>query len=326
MPAGIVLILGYLISIFLLVKRVNWRELIIFALACTSPMVFYLLERGNVDVIVFIMLVVAGMLGTGPLTSRVFSYALMVLAGLLKFYPLIVLSTALRERPRPFFAIAAAASLIVFGFFYRFREELAAALGNIPSGEFGSVNLPFDGTKYALQLFPELGKVAWITMLPRVIMAILLIITAAQVVHLTRNCNLVSAFEKAPERDAMFLIIGAAVIAGCFFTGLSNGYRGVHLIFVVVGLIAMCRISDDSATRATLNQTLIIVILLMWEAFISKALHKIQYQALPGVPLLLWFVREVLWWRLAAVLLAILAIFGVKSELFAAVRQWRRIT
>jgi hypothetical protein len=31
-------------------------------------------------------------------------------------------------------------------------------------------------------------------------------------------------------------------------------------------------------------------------------------------------IREVLWWRLAAALLAILAIFGLRSELFAALQ------
>ena len=329
-PIGLGLVIGYLISVYRLVKPVNRQELIVFALACTSPMVFFLLERGNVDIIIFIMLVAVGTLSSGPPTSRAFSYALMLLAGLLKFYPLVVLWTALRERPRMFLAVAAGAGLIVFGFFYRFRADLAAALGNLPNGGFGSVNLPFDGTGYALQLFPGLGQFAWIAMLPRVIMMVLLIITVAQVVHLTRDRNLVSAFERLPERDAIFLIIGAAVIAGCFFTGVSNGYRGVHLIFVVTGLMAMRRIADASATRAMLDQTLIVILILMWETLLRQALpHQIPGPGLPGAPLLasalFWFIREILWWRLAAVLLALLAIFGVKSELFRALRQQRRI-
>jgi hypothetical protein len=91
MPIGFAFVLAFLISLFWLVKPVNWRELIIFALACMSPMVLYCLERGNVDIIMFMMLVVAGGLSTGPLVSRILSYALILLAGLLKFYPLIVL-------------------------------------------------------------------------------------------------------------------------------------------------------------------------------------------------------------------------------------------
>ena len=132
MPIGLVLVLAFLISLFWLVKPENWRELIVFALACMSPMVIYGLERGNFDIITFILLVVAGMLNTGPLASRTLSYALILLAGLLKFYPLVILSTALRERPRTFAVFAAAAGLIIVGVFYRFQEELAESWKNIP--------------------------------------------------------------------------------------------------------------------------------------------------------------------------------------------------
>jgi hypothetical protein len=96
-------------------------------------MVVFALERGNVDLIIFIMPVVAGVLGTGPLASRILFYSLMLPAGLLKFYPLIVLSTALRERPRTFFAIAATAGLVVVGFFLSVPGRIGRNLGKHPA-------------------------------------------------------------------------------------------------------------------------------------------------------------------------------------------------
>jgi hypothetical protein len=326
MPIGISIVLAFLLSLFWLAKPANWRELIIFALACTSTMVLYALERGNVDIIIFIMLVVAGVLSVGPLVNRILSYALMMLVGLLKFYPLILLSTALRERPRTFLAIAAAAGLIIVGFFYRLREELAAAWANIPRGEwhsgdfFGFANLPFGLPKYMPRLFPGLEQFAWFTALPYAIMTILLIATVFQVIHLSRSGHLASAFTKMPERDAMFLVIGAALIAGCFFAGQSDYYRGVHLLFVLTGLVAMRRSAENPATRATLTRTVMIVVFLMWEGFFRHALpHEVPG---PGLALfaLFWLIREVLWWRLAALLLAMLVIFGFRSELFAALQ------
>jgi hypothetical protein len=80
-PIGLVLVLGFLLSLFLVVKPASWRELIIFALACTSTMVVFALERGNADIIMFIMLVIASVLSAGPLASRILSYALILLAG-----------------------------------------------------------------------------------------------------------------------------------------------------------------------------------------------------------------------------------------------------
>jgi len=324
MLIGLALVLGFLLSLFWVVKPVTWRELIIFALTCTSTMAVFALERGNVDIIIFIMLVVASVLSTGPLANRILSYALILLAGLLKFYPLILLSTALRERPRTFFAIVAASGLIIVGFVYLFRAELAAIGPNIPHGEYesdfiGSVNLPFGLPRYMLRLFPELAEFAWFTALPYAVMAGLLVVTAVQVIHLARNSNLASAFVKMPKRDVMFLVVGAALNAACFFAGQSHGYRGVHLIFVVAGLVAMRRASDDPTTGAMLTRAVIIVVFLMWEGFFRQILLHVQGPEFN----LFWLIREVLWWRLAAVLLAMLAIFGVKSELFAVLKQWR---
>ena len=329
MPIGTGIVVAFWLSLFWLVKPANWRELIVFALACTSTMIVFALERGNVDVILFIMLVAAGVLSTGPLASRILSYALILLAGLLKFYPLIVFLTALRERPRAFFAIAAAAGLIVVGFFYRFQTEIAAALKNTfwgghASELFGSVNLPVGVPRFALPLFPGLEQFAWYTALPGAIMAVLLILTAVQVIRLARNGDLAAAFANMPERDAMFLVIGAALIAGCFFAGQSVNYRGIHLIFVVAGLVAMRRAADARGTRASLTRALMIVVFLMWEGLIRQALPHDEAAGLGPARLapfgLFWLIREVLWWRLVALLLGVLAIFGLRSELFAALQ------
>jgi hypothetical protein len=329
MPIGVVMILAFLLSLFWLVRPANWRELIVFALTCTSPLVLYAVERGNVDVIIFIMLVGAGVLSTGALAKRSLSYALILLAGLLKFYPLVVLATALRERPRTFWVIAAAVGLTTIGFVYRYEEELAAAWRNVPRvGGWGSVSLPFDGPRYALLLFPELKQFAWFTALPYGTMGVLLIVTTIQVIHLARNGNLICAFAKMPERDAMFFVIGAALITGCFFAGRNIPYRGVQLIFAVTGLVAMRRATDNPATRAMISRTVMIVVLVMWERFVFKALpHDVPGSKLGAfASALVWLIHEVLWWRLVAVLVAMLVIFTAKSEVFTALRQSRELS
>jgi hypothetical protein len=322
MPVGLMIILAYLISLFWIIKPVNWRELIIFGLACASPMVIYGLERGNFDVLLFIMLVFAGVLISGGLVTRICSYALMLLAGLLKFYPVIALSTALRERPRIFAAVAVAASLICGVFLYDFRDELAAAWKNISGGGFSAANLPFHGPLRAKRLFPVIEQVSWFTSLPYAILAFLLIVTAFQVIHLARDRNLISAFVRIPERDAMFLVVGAVLITGCFFAGQSNVYRGVHLIFVIIGFVAMRRVTDARATRALLAQVIMIIICLEWTPLFNQILGSEQ----PGLGFgFYWVIREGLWWRLAAVLLAVLAIFAARLELLAALLHWRTL-
>ena len=139
--------LWFFLSLFMALKPINWREVIIFVLACTSSMVIFALERANVDVILFSMVVTAGLLSTGPVLNRLLSYALLLFAGLLKFYPLIALVTALRERPRISISIALISIATVLLFFVDYRDELAAMSRNVPaggaeSGPFGAKNLP----------------------------------------------------------------------------------------------------------------------------------------------------------------------------------------
>ena len=119
------------------------------------------------------------------------------------------------------------------------------------------------GLNMHLRMFPGIEQLAWFTALPYAIMLCLLIITVIQVMHLSRSGSLASAFTKLPERDAILLVFGSALIAGCFFAGKSQGYRGVHLIFVLTGLVAMRRVADDPATRTTLTRTEMIVVFLM---------------------------------------------------------------
>lgn len=327
MPVGIGIAIAFLLSLFWVIKPANWREVLIFALACISPVVVYCLERGNADAVIFIMLAIAGVLGAGPLANRILSYALILLAGLLKFYPLVALLTVLRERPRTLFAIASTAGLIIVGFIYQFREELSAALKNIPRVGWGAVSLPFEGPGLALHLFPGLERFSWFGGLPYALMGALLIVTAIQVIYLARNGNMASAFAKMPDRDAIFLLIGAAVIVGCFFAGYSKAHRGIDLIFVAVGLVTMRRSADNPATRAMLGWTVMIVLFLMWERFFLTILANPDevpdtWFALSAY-LLLWLLAEVLWWRLAAILLSVLAIFAINSEFFAPLQRWR---
>jgi hypothetical protein len=148
------------------------------------------------------------------------------------------------------------------------------------------------------------------------------------VIRLVRNGNLAAAFAKMPERDAMFLVIGAALIAGCFFAGQSIYSRGVHLIFVVAGFVALRRAAEARATRATLTRALMIVIFLMWEGLFRQALPHDEVAGLGSARLapfgLLWLIRELFWWRLAALLLGVLTIFSLRSEFFAALQAMGR--
>jgi hypothetical protein len=75
------------------------------------------------------------------------SYGGVMLAGLLKFYPLVVMGVSIRERPRAFITIAILSTVTVVGFYLCFRTELHEAFRNVPTGGyftdvFAASNLP----------------------------------------------------------------------------------------------------------------------------------------------------------------------------------------
>jgi hypothetical protein len=63
--------------------------------------------------------------------------------------------------------------------------------------------------------------------------------------------------------ERTFLVIGSSVIAGCFFAGQSVGYRGVFLLMVVPGVLAISRIPNPNLRKLGIG-TSSVVVLLMW--------------------------------------------------------------
>jgi hypothetical protein len=115
-----------------------------------------------------------------------------------------------------------------------------------------------------------------------------------------------------PER--LFLVIGSAVIAGCFFAGQSVGYRGVYFLLVMPGLLAISRSSSRGIRNLSLG-TSVVIVLVMWGECFRLTLHRAL--ALYGLPEILagnlkvqfWLLRELGWWWTISVMLTVLVDF-----------------
>jgi hypothetical protein len=88
------------------------------------------------------MATAAGVLLLGPVRRRVAAYSLIVIAGLLKIHPLVLLVLTLRERPRVFLWVNVAAATVVLATSIFFHAELVKMVANIPGGGFGAHILP----------------------------------------------------------------------------------------------------------------------------------------------------------------------------------------
>jgi hypothetical protein len=325
---GIALDCCFFLSLYFTFKPVNWREVVVSGLAALSTMVVYGLERGNADVILFVMLVAAGVLATGPLLGRIGSYALLLVAGLLKFYPIIGLLIALRERPRMLFRVGFVAAGIFLAFLYHYRLEIVLMRANIPVGGldanmFAASNLPTGLADVMGHFVPALRQPPLLPGIQMSFSVVLAIGLGMQVIRLCRNAAFTEAFSRLSEHDRIFFTLGSVLIAGCFVTGPSIEYRGVYLLFFIVGLIAMSRSTDDPAMRAKLVRLICMVVFLMWGGFFRRLVgpKSVLLVFLPqGVdwPLHLFRLgREVLWWYMVAFMLGVVIVFTVQSTTFA---------
>lgn len=95
---GLALLALFLASLLLLPAGRSWWQVAIITLATISGSVAFALERGNVDLIIFVLTAVVARLVPLRLWLRCVGYAIAVLAALLKFYPAVLLLTAVRER------------------------------------------------------------------------------------------------------------------------------------------------------------------------------------------------------------------------------------
>lgn len=108
-PIGIALTLMLYASVFILIGKINHYEALCYSLILCSPPVMLLVERGNVDIIIFLLLFLAWVLLCKSKRSagRYIAYSLMSLAACLKLFPIFGLPIILRERGKVFIISAA---------------------------------------------------------------------------------------------------------------------------------------------------------------------------------------------------------------------------
>ena len=70
----------------------------IYIIALLSPMCVFAIERANADIIMFLFMVAACVALQYGIVCRLFAYSVLVLASLLKFYPIAALGLALYEK------------------------------------------------------------------------------------------------------------------------------------------------------------------------------------------------------------------------------------
>jgi hypothetical protein len=334
-PIGLVLAASFFLALAVLPPPRSWRELLPRIVATLSPVTAFAVEKANIDLLVFVLATAAGVFLVGPLRRRFGAYAMIVIAGLLKIYPLVLMVLTLRERPRVFLLVNGAAAAVVLAMGVYFHAEIVRMVPNIPRA--GVVDFPH-AEVIGAHFLPDFIARMVEALQPRFSLRLVRLATfAALFLAMTgwffsavRWHNFRIALARLPEPEKIFLLIGAALISGCFFAGSSIGYRGIHLLFTLPGLVSMARIKNDMAVRRVAVQGYALVVALTWAGFFTLSGPFPEILApwigqLPSVHVArsLWLLFEVAWWQLATIFIAILV--GCCSNWLEAVPEWRHL-
>ena len=300
---GLSLDLLFILSLASILRPRTSPEIWIYGLAALSPTTVYAIERANNDLVVFLLIVSGGILLSVRQPYRLCSYALFLVSGLLKYYPLALLVLLIREGCRTAISllVLTGISLLFFGMY--FRHELAKALTNIPAqsyfaDSFSAQNLPLG-----------VGEIVDSNS-PLVAIAMFGVLFAIAATKTLRTIRLIGTGRFDCEAtEIRLLAIGAILLGACFFAGQNINYRGIYFLLVIPGLFELRRSAGQAALRQFYAQMIAVALFLMWEEAFRRALHAIATQApdsgLVYAEVSFWIGREFAWWWLVAGLAAI---------------------
>ena len=318
---GWVLGLLFILSLALLPPARRPWELALVVLATNSTMVVFAIERANPDTILFMLALLTGFLAGGFLSARLLAYLTALFAALLKYYPLTLLILSFRERIAVFLANALAMTGLIALFLAAYLPDIARGWPLIPAGSyfndlFAAKNLPFGLDELIFGLAGRSPNTFLFKLVGAALYVVLVLSVSLTCRRLLTRTALRPAFFRILGYERIFLVVGSTLLVGCFFAGQSIGYRGIFLLFVLPGLLAMARIAADSVSRRLCRTTAIIVVLLMWEECIRNGMARLDMPPLADAlsQLTVWLARELAWWWIVSVMTAILLSFLTESE------------
>jgi hypothetical protein len=332
-PGGIALILLFIVALASLPPPRGAGAWALTLLASFSTMTLFALERGNADVVLFLLAVAAGHL-LRVRAARPLAYGAMILAALLKLYPIALLFVAVRERKAALITVAAASFAALAALAAIFPRPLAEMVRRVPVGPyytdlFGAKNLPDGMTALIAPLFgANYFAGGPIVILAWLLWAALLAACGRRALGLAADPALRRRFAEPVAPETIFLALGAAVIVGCFFGAQNVGYRGIFFLLVLPGLLRLAR-DRQAPHRRRLWRSAAMIVFLMWGEMMREAIDNTAAfyhvtEPVAPVRVAFWLGRELAWWYVVATLAGLLLCLAANSELGAAVM--RRLT
>jgi hypothetical protein len=280
----------------------------IYIAALLSGVCAFAIERGNADVIMFLITVAACLALQYGTISRLFAYSALIVASLLKFYPIAALGLALYEKNRILATVVVATFVSWIIFLYIAWHQLGEELGQLlsqpisPYGDwFGGANIFHDLQIRLARHVPEqaatIAKVMYLLAVP---------VSIVVSIAMSSNLRAIGISPSSMNRElAMFLAAGLIIVFS-FFAYQNLPYRGIFLLALLPFSMSSWRsAASGSIARSLWAAALGLIVALLW----FQSLHynvRINLGFLRMAKILVLAVREPLWWLFIVWLMAML--------------------
>jgi hypothetical protein len=290
---GVLIAVLFIVMLCLLVGRIGIGEAIVVAAAVCSPAVMFALQRGNMDVVLFSVLVVSVVLWRrGGRTSQILSPAVVLLAAFGKLYPVFGLPAYLLLRNRRAAVAAYVSGALFIGYLAITFQDVLTIARTATQGQYYSygarillgvvyhhvVGQNWEGASIAAQA---------LTLVPLAALAVCLWLWSRRLFAPAPT----DAPALSPELLGFYL--GSLIYLGTFAVFKNYDYRLVYLLLTLPQLFAWVRDGRPAEPRTVVAAVaLASLILELWIGALSE-------------PLMLG--DELVSWALAGLLVVLLA-------------------
>jgi hypothetical protein len=290
-------------------------------------MVAFALERANADIIVFLLAMLAVTLTRRTPRLRVLGYAVALFAGMLKYYPIVLLILAVRERRRVMIAIGLA-SFGVIALWFLLDRGILRSVANIPPARY------FDDHVFDARDLPHgLAQIFdWPPPVASGLLLAMVVSMAAMAGALARLDDVTARLRQLSEAEAGYLLVGCILLVGCFLAAQNVVYRGIFFLFVLPGLTALTGMNGRRPLDGLYIGATGMIIVLMWSDTVRALVNGVLCRfgvcgrANEIVHFEVWLVREVMWWAVACILTAFLfRLLWDSRALREAAALWRTV-
>jgi hypothetical protein len=271
---SISMIVLFFTGVFLFPEKLSISGAIGMLLVLLSPASMLLYERGNVDLLVFFVCAMA-VLATSY--SAYLATGLILLAAIMKLFPILGLTVLLREPKRIFLWLSSASVFVLLMYMARTWGSVKASWTKTMRGDGLSYGTNILVVRYQGQFTQALSR--WFSppqiqiLLQYGFLAVALVLLFIFSFLALRNRE---QSDFPSERNLAAFRMGAAIYVGTFLIGNNWDYRLAFLVLLVPQLVEWMR-SVHRTYRLTAWVSMILVLLSCWHLWIVQ---------MPPVPLL----------------------------------------